>query len=52
MADEKWQAKIYIKAGGPPVTVEVFAPNSMRAKQIIEAMPEFKSFYTAPWYAK
>lgn len=48
MAEEKFYAKIYIKTGGNPVTVEVFAENSQRAKTIIEAKSEFKSFYQLP----
>lgn len=48
MADQKYQGQIYIKTGGKPVTVEVFAHNVLRAREIIEAKPEFKSWYIRP----
>ena len=48
MAEKKFVAKIYVKTGGSPVTVEVYANDSTQAKKIIQMRPEFKSFCQHP----
>lgn len=54
MTDPKWQAKINLKTGGAPVTVEVNAFNSSQAQKMIEAMygSNLKSWHMHPYQVK
>lgn len=43
-----YEAKIYLKSGGPAVTVTVNAKSSSEARRIIEAQYEMKSYSSFP----
>lgn len=48
MAQQTYYAKIQVKTGGAPITIEVQANGSAQAKKLIECRPEFKSFVNIP----
>ena len=43
-----YEAKIYTKVGGAPITIRIEANDPIQARKLIEMRPEFKSFMAYP----